>query len=281
MTQQTFRTEGAKITAFLDGPDWDGVPAATVGGFSCKTAEAGRAVLAQATAFIKDSGKRRILGPMDGDTWHSYRTVTQTDNSPAFLMEPTHQPHVIDALQAAGFAEVSSYFSARVPIAQAGQTPPSPTTHFAIEAWDGQDPEGLFGQVFALSTKAFAGNAFYKPVSRDAFLAMYMPMVPMLRQDLIFFARRPDQSLAGFLFGTPDFAEGPNPKSAILKTYASLEKGAGQHLAYAFHTAAAAAGFKTAIHALIHDDNLSAMRSASEGADVFRRYGLFGLRLDD
>jgi hypothetical protein len=35
-----------------------------------------------------------------------------------------------------------------------------------------------------------------------------------------------------------------------------------------------------AIHALIHDDNLSALRSATEGAHVFRRYGLYGLRLD-
>jgi hypothetical protein len=281
MTEQSFRIDGAKITAFLEGPDWDGMPTATVGGFSCKTAEAGRAVLAQAIDFIKDSGGRQILGPMDGDTWHSYRAVTQTDDSPAFLLEPTHQPLVIDALKLAGFAEISSYFSARVPIAQTAQTPPASNANFAIEPWDGQNPEALFGQVFELSTKAFAKNAFYKPISRDAFLAMYMPMVPMLRQDLIFFARRPDQSLAGFLFGTPNFAEGPNPKSAILKTYASLEKGAGQHLAYAFHTAAAAAGFETAIHALIHDENLSALRSASEGADVFRRYGLFGLRLDD
>ena len=112
-------------------------------------------------------------------------------------------------------------------------------------------------------------------------MAMYMPMVPMLKRELIFFARRPDETLAGFLFGTPNYAEGPTPSSAILKTYASLEKGAGQHLAYAFHSAAFGAGYTSAIHALIHDDNLSALRSASEGADIFRRYGLFGLVLDD
>ncbi|AML52003.1 hypothetical protein [Falsihalocynthiibacter arcticus] len=281
MTQQTFKTEGAKITAYLDGPRWEGVPAATVGGFSCTSVDAGVEVLAQALAYIRASGPRRVLGPMERDTWHSYRAVTQSDDSPAFLLEPAAQSLVLEVLQATGFTEISSYFSARVPLAQTAQTPPPATEDFTIEAWNGKNPEGLFEQVFTLSTQAFAKNAFYKPITHEAFMAMYMPIVPLLKQELIFFARRPDQSLAGFLFGTPNYAEGPNPTSAILKTYASLSKGAGQHLAYAFHTAAKKAGYTSAIHALIHDDNLSALRSASEEADIFRRYGLFGLKLDD
>ena len=278
---QTFRAEGAKITVYADGPLWEGEPTATFGGFSCKTAEAGAAVLAEAIAFVRGQGFRRVLGPMDGDTWHSYRFVTETDGSPAFLLEPGHVALGPDLFKAAGFTQISSYFSARVPLIETALTVPPDTAEFRIEAWDGTNPEGLFAQVFDLSTRAFAGNAFYKPIGRDDFLAMYMPLVPMLKRELIFFARRPDGSLAGFLFGTPNYGEGPTPKSVILKTYASLARGAGQHLAYAFHRAAQAAGYDTAIHALIHDDNLSALRSAAEGADVFRRYGLFGLVLDD
>ena len=281
MTQQSFQADGAKITAYLDGPKWDGAPAATIGAFDCKTAAGGAEVLRQAIAFIRENNIQKILGPMDGDTWHSYRFVTQTDDSPAFLLEPRNTPVALASLKDAGFTEISSYFSARVPLAQTALNAPRPTDAFTVEPWDGADPEKLFNQVFDLSCEAFAENAFYKPITRDAFLAIYMPIVPMLKPELIFFARRPDQSLAGFLFGTPNYAEGPTPSSVILKTYASLTKGAGQHLAYAFHKAAASEGYDTAIHALIHDDNLSALRSASEGADIFRRYGLFGLTLDD
>ncbi|WP_050528597.1 hypothetical protein [Pseudorhodobacter aquimaris] len=281
MTQQVFRADGAKITAYLDAPEWDGMPAAALGAFTCKTAAAGADVLAQALAFIREAGLRRVIGPMEGDTWHSYRFVTQSDGSPEFLMEPADNPLALKVMQDAGFAQISRYFSARVPLAQVARTAPPATAAFEVSPWDGTNPEVLFDQVFTLSSAAFSRNAFYKPISRDAFLAMYMPMVPLLRQELIFFARRPDQSLAGFLFGTPNYAEGPKPRSAILKTYASLEKGAGQHLAHAFHTAALAGGYDTAIHALIHEDNLSALRSAAEGAEVFRRYGLFGLVLDD
>lgn len=153
-------------------------------------------------------------------------------------------------------------------------------TDLTVKPWDGENPEALFAQVYDLSVAAFANNAFYKPISQEAFLAMYLPLVPVMKKDLIFFARDASDTLVGFLFGIPNYSEGAAPQSVILKTYASLHKGAGHMLANAFHEAAKAQGFKTAIHALIHDDNLSALRSAAEGAEIFRRYGLFGKRLD-
>jgi len=179
----------------------------------------------------------------------------------------------------AGFMKISGYFSARVPLARAVQDTPAQAADFVVETWDGQDPERLFKQVFDLSVRAFAKNAFYKPISEDDFLAMYMLIVPMLKKELIFFARRPDGDLAGFLFGIPNYSEGPKAQSVIAKTYASLFKGAGQHLLHSFHVAGLAQGYETAIHALIHDDNLSGVRSRGAGADIFRRYELLGLRL--
>lgn len=280
MTQKIFETDGARVTAYLDGPHWSGAPTATLGRFSCKTPEAGAAVLQQALGSIAQSGLRHVIGPMEGDTWHSYRYVAESDGSAPFLMEPPDKPMELRALREAGFAPISEYFSARVGLATMDLTPPPATDAFAIEPWDGENPEALFAQVFALSVEAFAQNAFYKPITRADFLAMYMPMVPVLKRELIFFARRPDDTLAGFLFGVPNYAEGPSPSNAILKTYASLEKGAGRHLSRAFHSAAHGAGYTAAIHALIHDDNLSALRSSVEGAEVFRRYTLLGRVLD-
>lgn len=280
MAPMTFKIDDAKISVYLDGPVWDGQVTATVGGFAFKTLENGKNVLQQAIAYVSAQGVRQIIGPMDGDTWHSYRFVTHTDGSPAFLLEPKHSPDAVTLFEAAGFAPISEYFSAKIAVADTAHAHPPTTTGFRIEKWDGTNPTELFEQVFDLSTRAFSENPFYKPISKDDFLAMYLPMVSMLKPELILFARRPDGTLAGFLFGTPNYAEGPQPKSVILKTYASLERGAGQHLAYAFHKSAATLGYETAIHALIHDDNQSAERSAAEGADVFRRYALFGLKLD-
>jgi hypothetical protein len=218
---------------------------------------------------------------MSGNTWHSYRFVSESDGSPPFLLEPTNKPHERDIFLAAGFAPIGKYFSARVPLNEAAASSPPSSEAFTVETWDGNDPECLFRQVFDLSVKAFSRNAFYTPIPEDTFLAMYMPIVPMLKKDLIFFARRPDGELAGFLFAIPNYAEGPQSNTVIVKTYASLQRGAGGHLLYSCEKAARALGYDTAIHALMHETNQSAERSAADGATIFRRYELLGLRLDD
>lgn len=281
MIQQTFQTDGARISAYLDGPQWQGAPTATLGKFTCTSPQAGRVVLEQALSCIRAAGLRHVLGPMERDTWHSYRFVTWSDGSAPFMLEPQSGDLPLEVLRAAGFLPVSRYFSSRVDLADAAAVTPPPTDAFEIRAWEGSDPEGLFAQVHQMCCTAFASNAFYQPISRADFLAIYLPIVPLLKKELVLFARRPDDSLAGFLFGLPNYAEGPAPRSVILKTYASVQRGAGQHLAHTFHWAAAAGGFDSAIHALIHDDNLSAQRSAAERAQIFRRYELFGLTLDD
>ncbi len=273
------QAEGARVTLYPDGPEWQGAPTATLGNFASPDAASGRAVLAQALDQARALGLARVIGPMEGDTWHSYRFVTESDGSPPFLLEPTNKPHEPDLFIAAGFQPIGSYFSARVVLDQTATDAPPPTHDFTVTPWSGTDPEALFGQVHDLSVEAFSRNAFYKPISRQDFLAMYMPVVPLMKRELIFFATTPDGRLVGFLFGIPNYAEGPQTKTAILKTYASLMPGAGRHLAHAFHSSARALGYDTAIHALIHDDNLSALRSAVEDAQVFRRYTLFGLRL--
>lgn len=273
------KTDNASLTIYLDGPTWDGETAATIGDFSCKTPGDGAALLSDAIDQIRAAGRDRILGPMSGDTWHSYRFVCESDGSPPFLLEPSNKPHERDVFHAAGFAAVSHYFSAKMPLAAVDNTPAPDTSAFTVKPWDGEDPEGLFRKVFRLSTQAFAQNAFYKPIAEADFLAMYMPFVPMLKQDLIYFAWRPDGELAGFLFALPNYNEGLETKTAILKTYASLERGAGRHLVRACQDACRRLGYETLIHALIHDDNQSADRSAVEGGKIFRRYELLGLRL--
>ena len=280
MTQETLKTDGARLTLFWEGPEWDARPTATLGDIAFKSHEAGADVLTQAVEKVKDAGLTRVIGPMAGDTWHSYRFVSESDGSPAFLMEPKEMPQARAVFHAAGFSPVGQYFSARQSLAEIGAPPPE-SEGFRIETWDGSDPEGLFRQVFELSCQAFEKNAFYKAIPAEDFLAMYMPIVPMLKKELIFFARTPEGELAGFLFAIPDYAQGPQSDTVILKTYASLVRGAGRALVHACQSSAKALGYKTLIHALIHDANQSAERSEKEGGKIFRRYDLLGLKLDD
>ena len=40
----------------------------------------------------RKEGFKALLGPLDGDTWHAYRVVTESDGSMPFMMEPKSGP---------------------------------------------------------------------------------------------------------------------------------------------------------------------------------------------
>ena len=281
MTKDIIKTDGASAAIYRDAPRWDGMKTASVGDFRCVDAGTGSALLRQITETVAAEGFDAVIGPMNGNTWNSYRLVSESDGRAPFLMEPTSKPHDAEAFQQAGFDTIGRYFSASASVADTLATLPDADDRIEVTTWNGTKPEEHFSSVYDLSIKAFSGNAFYTPISREAFLEMYMPFVPLLRKELILLARdSATGALVGFLFGIPNFQEGQAPESVILKTYASLQPGAGRALSKAFHQAAHDLGFKTAIHALIHDDNDSAERSRMHGATVFRRYDLMGLRIN-
>lgn len=280
MTTQVLKTDDGTLTIWFDGPCWGDHPkVATVGKCKFAAPDAGARLLAEACKLARHHGATALIGPMEGDTWHAYRLISDRGDAPGFMMEPVSADHDKAAFEQAGFEVISSYFSASVPMSALPGATPQDTAAFTLETWDGSDPDGLFTQVHDLSCQAFADNPFYKHIDLKDFLAMYRPVVPLLKQDLILFARDPAGHLVGFLFGIPNYAEGPQTRSVILKTYASLAKGAGHHLSHQFYLNARAMGFQWVIHALMHDDNLSAVRSGLNGADVFRRYALMGRAL--
>jgi len=228
----------------------------------------------------KTLGAVSIIGPMEGDTWHSYRLPTESDGRTPFLMEPVCGEHDFAAFKQAGFEIIGEYFSADVRLSEVNSVMPELKDNLVVSAWNGNNAESLFTEAHGLSLTAFANNPYYKPIDLDEFLSMYLPLEPQLDPALIFQARDKAGVLQGFLFGLPNYAEGVKPHSVILKTYASLKRGAGHALSATFYEAAKTAGYTNAIHALMHDDNLSALRSATNGATVFRRYALMGRSVD-
>lgn len=271
--------QDASAVLYRDAPAWNGQRTAAVGQFACASPASGATLLQSAASRLAREGFRAMIGPMDGDTWHSHRLVTASDATPPFLLEPVSGAHDAAAFELAGFSAISSYVSARAPVAAAGEAPVVPAG-VTITPWDGRDADRLVAQLFSLSSQAFANNAFYKPVDPAAFRAMYAPLIPKLDPRLVLFAFDARGELAGFLFGYPDHLQGARPTAAVLKTYASRQPGAGRALASHFHCAVRELGYAHVIHALMHADNSSRARSSKHAGTVFRRYALMGLRLD-
>jgi hypothetical protein len=266
---------GASLQMWRDAASWAGRRTVAVSAPACPDAESGAALLERVCALLKAEGFEAIVGPMQGDTWGAYRLVTWSDGSPPFAMEPGSPPYVLAAFEAAGFSPIERYLSARRPLGgepAAGDPPPG----VRLAPFDIAKADADLGRIHAFSLEAFARNPFSRAISSDRFLASYTPVLPAIDPDLVLLAEDEAGTLQGFLFGIPNFAEGPHPSSVILKTYASRVKGLGSWLARSFHARAAEKGYRSAIHALMHEDNLSATHSANLGAEIFRRYALFG-----
>ncbi len=271
--------DGAACTLYRDAPSWNGKRTVAVGALSCESAEAGAAMLGGLAERLAAERFEALIGPMDGDTWHKYRVVAESDGSPPFFLEPVSGPFDLDAFAAAGFSPISSYVSARATITDAIGAPPAPLPDVTITPWDGRNAGALIDKLFELSGSAFAGNAFYKPIAREDFLKLYEPILPAIDPRLVFFARR-NGALAGYLFALPDRLQGPKPTTAVLKTYASAVRGAGHLLVDAAHRTFRDLGYTHVVHALMHVDNASRQRSARHHGTVFRHYDLMGLELE-
>jgi hypothetical protein len=271
--------EGASCTIHRDAPSWDGMATAAVGDFKCDSAAAGARLLGEVGQLLRQETFDAVIGPMDGDTWHKYRLVSSSDGSPPFFMEPTSGPHDKSAFEAAGYAPLSSYVSARATLDEAiGPNDPVAVNGIVVTPWDGRDGERLIGTLFDMSAASFSKNAFFKPINRQQFLALYEPVMPAIDPRLVLFAFA-GSKLVGFLFGLPNHLEGPRPGRVILKTYASGMRGVGHLLADSFHRTARDLGYAHVIHALMHVDNVSLDRAKKHAGQVFREYALMGTRL--
>ena len=212
---------------------------------------------------------------MDGDTRSKHRFVVEGDGRPPFLMEPENPAHYPAAFDAAGFTVVARYFSSEGPNGVPAHDGARPSG-LRIRNFDPAKAEDELRSLHALGLEAFARNAFFVPISFEKFLALYRPILPRMDPELIFMADDEAGRLCAFVFAIPDWNEGSNPKSVIVKTYASRVKGAGWMLGHAFFDRFREKGFTRAIRALMHDENISAKYALDIGSKVFRRYALWG-----
>lgn len=273
-----FRKDDASAALWFQGPAWEGQTCAALGQLTGTTPEAVAAVLDESLARLTAAGCRAVLGPMDGATWFSYRIVMEAGPQPPFLLEPAPVPAVLAGLRQAGFAPVAEYVSTIAPLARLRRGIAG-SAELRLRPLDLAKAEADLGLLHRLSCAGFAENAFYTPIAEADFRALYSPLLRMIDPEFLLFAEDAAGKPLGFAFALPNHAEGPNPRAVILKTYAALKPGVGSILADAIHRRARERGFTEIIHAFMHADNRSLAHSRLLGAEVFRRYALFGKRL--
>jgi GNAT superfamily N-acetyltransferase len=264
-----------------------------IGHYAAAEDEAASALLAEATRFLRENGCTTAVGPMDGNTWRKYRFVVdpRAAAEPPFFLEPLNPAAWPHQFESAGFTRLADYFSALNADLDRHDQRISPiaarleSAGVSIRPSRDTDLRDELKRIYAVSHIAFTRNFLYTELSESAFIAQYLPLLDRIQPDLVLLAER-DGKLVGYLFAIPDLAQaarGDAIDTFIIKTVAILPdpelRGLGGVLVARMHQAGHRLGYKRAIHALMHEDNVS-RNISSHYATTMRKYALFSRELE-
>jgi GNAT superfamily N-acetyltransferase len=261
-----------------------------IGQYSAESQDAAVRVLTDACAQLEAHGCTLEIGPMDGNTWWAYRLVIERGSEPPFFLEPDTPDAWVSHFTGAGFETLATYSSAlardlsqRDPRLDALATRLA-ARHIVIRPLDLSRADDDLRRIYELSLDAFKDNFLYTPIDEAEFMEQNRRLLPFVRPELVLLAEHHTELIA-FLFAVPDILQqkrGQTPDTIIIKTVAVrpglAQAGLGSLLVAEVQQRAAALGYTRAVHALMHEQNVS--RNISRRyAETIRRYALFAKRL--
>ncbi|MEX2287417.1 MAG: GNAT family N-acetyltransferase [Planctomycetaceae bacterium] len=243
-------------------------------------------LLRHACGQLAKRGCTLAVGPIDGNTWRTYRFITDFGKHPRFLLEPDHPPQWPAHFTREGFEPCAHYFSALcgeltcedprvmkiVPRLTAAGVRVRPILADAFEA--------DLRRIFAVARVAFCDNLLYSEPSEEEFLEECRPFASRVPHDLVLLAEHAGRPV-GFVFALPDLLQsrrGEPIDTIVVKTLAALPErrlaGLGQWLLAEVQHRAHDLGFRQAIHAMVRDAG-HLRRISGRMAEPIRKYTLF------
>lgn len=248
--------------------------------------EASLELLEVAIQMAIEQGQQTLIAPIDGDTWHSYRTIIESSSAPKYFLEPA-SPLSAEVLKEAGFALTAQYSSSLIDLTYSKAAIEATIAKhaakieklFLVRQFNKANFEGELREIYELSLKSFKNNFLYQAISFEDFVELYRPLVNLIKSELVWLAFNQGK-LVGMLFALPDIL---NREQIILKTvavdpdYTGL--GIASYLLARVQKEALNLGYTCAVQALYKAENKSALLTAGLRTKVIRRYGLFALDL--
>ena len=270
-----------------DAPPLEGHRLGVIGHFGATDLDASTQLLDHACSALAARGCTLAVGPMDGNTWRRYRFIVERGSEPPFFLEPDNPDAWPIWWQACGFSPHAHYYSAlnddlTQRDARAAEVAERMEANgIRIRQLDPSRFDDELHRIYSVAEVSFREAYLYTPLPEPLFAAQYHKVKQLVMPQLTLIAEHEDRPV-GFSFTIPDACEkmrGDPLRTVILKTLAILPErkllgGLGTLLAEHTHQAARALGFTRAIHALMHEGNVSRKISDRTGS-VIRRYALF------
>lgn len=234
--------------------------------------------------YAKSKGYNYLIGPINGSTWKKYRVTLPSENLP-FLLDNYNKPYYAELFELCKFGTIANYTSS---ICKNLNKDYSRLQKFSsifekkgikIRKFDPTKFDDDIRKIYDVSVKSFVNNFLYTPIEFDDFYKMYEPVKGFLNPEWVLLAENEKDEAVAFIFGF-DNLYSTDKKSLIIKTLAQVSdykyRGIGSYLVEVIHKKANLAGYDNIIHALMHEDNVSANILAGE---LYHEYKLYGAEL--
>ena len=250
-----------------------------------KDSEAARLLLEAACDHLRSKGCVRCVGPMNGNTWQSYRVTLRDENPPLFL-DNYHKKYYHDFYLEQPLEEIASYITTRIPrdkfsFGRVDNLAENVEAQgITVRSLNLNDYEAELHRIHTISRNSFAQNLLYTPISLQEFNLLYLQIRDMVDPQFVLLAEHGRDPVA-FIFALRD-PHNSTAKSLLIKTLAVVPNhqsyGLGGYLTQLLHQKAHNGGVDQVFHLLMHSSNVSTKISAS-ASEIYRRYALFGMHL--
>jgi len=242
-----------------------------IGCFEMSDKESGKKQLMRYVQQLKDNGHKKIIAPINGDTWHQYRLVSWSNGDPVFPLEPQNPLWYNEVYEELEFKPLMKYRSDKFSM---GKVKPIDNTDSALSFRGFRDSD--LRLIYDLSLKGFDENYLYSEISFEEFGKLYQPLLSMVDKELIVIAEV-DGVTAGFIFAYI------RSDTQILKSIAVLpefrSKGIATKLVNHVLLTGERKGAKTAIAALMLDGSNSSKVVSKYDSEKIREYTLYCLEV--
>ena len=183
--------------------------------------EAAQGLFEKAERRAKELGFRRLFGPMNYNTWMSYRWALN-DFDVKYFPDCDNEAYHIDFIRRLGYKELYTYRSAHVrldnKLFSIGEAVYRQKLNegFTFKFFAGEEAYALADDIFDICRDAFSGGYLYSDISREEFREIYLSwtrLIPRLEMIVAFYNDR----AAGFSMG---YVNPCNPNDYISKTTA-------------------------------------------------------------
>ena len=264
-------------------------------------------LLSESTEYLYQRGIRKIRGPINFSTWHTYRFMTQGFETLPFFLEPFNPPYYPSFFERYGIQKVMTYFSNllenyehQIQNAEVLRQKFFASGH-TVRQIDLNSIHSELRLLYELSTRSVENSCGYTEISFSEFSGLYDGFQRLIDPELVLFAYNSNRKPIGFIFCIPNFAEAIRRMDRKTSLYAKLklanrradaliiktmgvipearQSGVGSALMALMHKTAKRKRYSKVIHALMRGDNTVIRKMSERGGKIFKEYAVYELTL--